>query len=89
MEDLDMSDVSQTFKVDTEKGEIKDAELLNVISNNDKEYAVYSIDNGDETSNLYASRIVIDENGKTKLIDLEDNAEKVAIIEKIKEMLNK
>ena len=84
-----MSDVNQTFKVETEKGEIKDAELLNVISNNDKEYAVSSIDNGDETSNLYASRIVIDENGKTKLIDLEDNAEKVAIIEKIKEMLNK
>lgn len=84
-----MSDVNQTFKVETEKGEIKDAELLNVISNNDKEYAVYSIDNGDETSNLYASRIVIDENCKTKLIDLEDNAEKVAIIEKIKEMLNK
>ena len=84
-----MSDVNQTFKVETEKGEIKDAELLNVISNNDKEYAVYSIDNSDETSNLYASRIVIDENGKTKLIDLEDNAEKVAIIEKIKEMLNK
>ena len=84
-----MSDINQIFKVETDKGEIKDAELLNIISNNNNEYAVYSIDNGDETSNLYASKIMIDENGKTKLVDLEDNSEKVAIIEIIKEMLNK
>ncbi len=84
-----MSDINQIFKVETDKGEIKDAELLNIISNNNNEYAVYSIDNGDETSNLYASKIIIDENGKTKLVDLEDNSEKVAIIEIIKEMLNK
>ena len=84
-----MSDINQIFKVETDKGEIKDAELLNISSNNNNEYAVYSIDNGDETSNLYASKIIIDENGKTKLVDLEDNSEKVAIIEIIKEMLNK
>lgn len=84
-----MSDTKKTFKVQNENGEIKQAELLNVISKNDIEYAVYSIDNGDETSNLYASRIVIDENGESQLVDLEDNNEKSEIIAVIKELLAK
>lgn len=84
-----MSDIKQFFKVENENGEIKDAELLNVFSINDNEYAVYSIDNGDETSNLYASRIEIDENGQTKFIDLKDNQEKIEIINIVKELLNK
>ena len=84
-----MSGIDQTFKIENENGEIKEAELLNVFSINDNEYAVYSIDNGDETSNLYASRIEIDENGQTKLVDLKDNNEKIEIINIVKELLNK
>jgi hypothetical protein len=84
-----MNDTEQTFKVETENGEIKEAKLLNVISNNDNEYAVYAIDNGNDTSNLYASKIIVDANGQSKLIDLEENEEKIAIIKIIKEMLNK
>ena len=84
-----MSDAKQTFKIENEKGEIKEAELLNVFSIKDVEYAVYSIDNGDETSNLYASRIEIDAEGKTQLVDLKDNNEKIEIINIVKELLNK
>ena len=84
-----MSGIDQIFKIENENGEIKEAELLNVFSINDNEYAVYSIDNGDETSNLYASRIEIDENGQTKLVDLKDNNEKIEIINIVKELLNK
>lgn len=84
-----MSDTKQMFKVETESGDIKDAELLNILSVNNTEYAVYSVDNGDETSNLYASKIVIDENGKSTLVDLTDTEEKKSIINIIKEMLNK
>ena len=84
-----MSGIDQNFKIENENGEIKEAELLNVFSINKTEYAVYSIDNGDETSNLYASRIEIDENGQTKLVDLKDNSEKIEIINIVKELLNK
>lgn len=84
-----MSDIKQTFKVENENGEVKEAELLNVFSINENEYAVYSIDNGDETSNLYASKIEIDENGQTQLVDLKDNNEKIEIINIVKELLNK
>ena len=84
-----MSDIKQTFKIENENGEIKEADLLNVFSINDCEYAIYSIDNGDETSNLYASKIIIDENGQTQLIDLKDNNEKIEIINIVKELLNK
>ena len=65
-----MSDTKQFFKVENENGEIKDAELLNIFSKDDIEYAVYSIDNGDDTSNLYASRIIINENGS--IINIEN-----------------
>lgn len=85
----DTNDIKQTFKIENEKGEIKEAELLNVFSVNNSEYAVYSIDNGDETSNLYASKIEIDENGQTQLVDLKDNNEKIEIINIVKELLNK
>jgi len=84
-----MSGIDQIFKIENENGEIKEAELLNVFSINDIEYAVYAIDNNDETSNLYASRIEIDENGQTKLVDLKDNKEKIEIINIVKELLNK
>lgn len=84
-----MSDIKQFFKVENENGEIKDAELLNVFSINDTEYAIYSIDNDNETSNLYASKIEIDENGQTKFVDLKDNQEKIEIINIVKELLNK
>lgn len=83
-----MSDTKQFFKVENENGEIKDAELLNIFSKDDIEYAVYSIDNGDDTSNLYASRIIINENGETRLEDLKDNNEKIEIIKIIKDLLN-
>lgn len=84
-----MENLEQTFKIKNENGEIKEAELINVFNINDNEYAIYCIDNGNETSNLYASKIVIDDNGQTQLIDLKDNNEKIEIINIVKELLNK
>ncbi len=82
-----MEDTKQIIKIQNEKGEIKEAELLSVFSKNDIEYAVYTIDKDDNTSDLYASRLIIDENGNDRLIDIEDPKEKTEIIELIKEML--
>lgn len=84
-----MNDTKQKFNVKTEKGETKEAELISVFSKDDIEYAIYAIDNGNGTSDLYASRIIVDENGEDKLIDIEDAKEKEEIIALIKDMLNK
>lgn len=84
-----MNNINQTFKVETENGQIKEAQLLNIVNKDNNEYAIYSIDNGNDTSNLYASQIIVDENGKSKLIDITDNKEKADIIQIIKEMINK
>lgn len=84
-----MDTTKRYFKVENDNGEIKDAELLSVFSKNDKEYAIYSIDKGDNTSDLFASIIVSDENGKDKLVNIEDESEKKEIINMIKEILSK
>ena len=75
------------FQVLTEDGELKEAELLNIITKNDIDYAVYSISKDDDTSDLFASRIIIGENGQSTLVDIEDKAEKEEIIKTIREML--
>ena len=82
-----MNDTKQMFKVETENGEIKDAELLTVFSNDTYEYAIYTVDNGNETAQLFASRILTDENGETTLVDIENNKEKEEIIKMIKDKL--
>ena len=82
-----MNDTRQMFKVESENGEIKDAELLTVFTKNDIEYAIYAIDNGDETAQLFASRILTDENGEILLSDIENNKEKEEIIKMIKDKL--
>lgn len=82
-----MNDTKQIFKVETETGEIKEAELLTIFHNNDVDYAIYAIDNNDATVQIFASRIVTDENGETTLLDLNDNKEKEDIINMIREKL--
>lgn len=77
----------KTFKIEDENGNIKEAELLSVFSKDDIEYAVYSIDKDEDTSDLFASRIITDENGEDKLVDIEDTKEKEEIINIIKDML--
>ena len=65
-------------------GVVKEAELLKTVSLDEKNYAIYAIDKGDDTSDILASRIVKDNDGKDTLVDLETDDEK----SKIRDIVN-
>ena len=71
------------FKIEVD-GEVKEAEMLKTVSLDGENYAIYAIDKGDETSDILASRIVKDSEGKDTLVDLETDEEK----NKLKDIVN-
>ena len=76
----------QKLQVETETGEIVDAELLAVVEIDGKEYAVYSIDNSNGTVDILASYVVKDEEGYDKLADIIDPADKEKVANFIKSL---
>lgn len=74
---------NEKFKIEVD-GEVKEAEILKTLSFDGKNYAIYAIDKGDETSDILASQIVKDNDGKDTLIDLETDDER----NKIKDIVN-
>ncbi|MBE6161155.1 MAG: DUF1292 domain-containing protein [Firmicutes bacterium] len=75
-----------TIKVKTPDGEIKEVEILNIYNNENNKYAIYSIDNNNDTSNLYAVKILEDENGSIIYTDINNN-EKADIIRYIQSII--
>lgn len=71
------------FKIEVD-GEMKEAEMLKIITLDGNNYAIYAIDKGDETSDILASRIVKDNEGKDTLVDLESDEERA----KLKDIVN-
>lgn len=65
-------------------GEMKEAEVLKTVSVDNNNYVIYAIDKGDETSDILASRIVKDNEGKDSLVDLETDDER----NKLKDIVN-
>ncbi len=82
-----MEDTNQIFKVETETGEIVDAELLSVVEIDSKEYAVYSIDNPNGTVDILASYVVKDSEGYDKLEHITDALDKEKIFRFIKGLI--
>lgn len=76
---------SQKFNIEID-GVDKVAEVLKILSIDGKEYVIYSVDNGDETSDIFNSEIIKDEEGYDKLIDIEDEQIKQKLLEIIKAM---
>lgn len=74
----------QIFQVELETGEIVDAELLACVEIDDKEYAVYSIDNEDGTVDILASYVSQDDEGYDTLKDIDNPADKEKISNFIK-----
>ena len=66
----------------------KEAKILKILSINEKEYAIYSIDNENETSDIFSSEIIKDEDGYDKLIDIEEPKVKEKIFEIIEELFS-
>ena len=66
-------------------GVLQNAELLNVVTINDKNYAVYYIDNGNENFDIMASEITSNDDGSYKLSDVNDDN----VRRQIKNFINK
>ena len=62
---------TQKFNVEID-GIDREANVIKIISIDDKEYVIYTVDNGDETSDIFSSEIVKDEEGYDKLVDIVD-----------------
>ena len=83
-----MNDESnQKFKVQVETGEIMDAELLSIVRIDNKQYAVYSLDNKNGTIDILASYVIKDAEGYDKLIDIIDPSDKAKISQFIRELV--
>ena len=66
----------------------KEANVVNVLNIDGKQILIYSVPNADDTSDIYYSEIVKDEEGYDKLIDVENEEIKNKVIKLINEMLS-
>lgn len=82
-----MEGSNQKFQVQVETGEIMEAELLSVVEIDEKEYAVYSIDNNNGTVDILASYVEKDEEGFDKLVDITNPMDKEKISRFIKDLV--
>ena len=83
-----MKDNLGTIKVKMTDGNYREADILNAINMDDKDYVIYSLDNGNDTSDIYASRVIVDAYGKPTFFDI-DSIEKAEIIKYIQELIKK
>ena len=79
---------NQKFKVQTETGEIKIAELITVVYIDGKEYAIYMIDNNQGSIEILASYVVKDKDGFDKLVDIDNEEDKRKVAEFISDLLS-
>ncbi len=77
----------QKFEVEVD-GVLKEATILKIVKIDGKEYAIYTIDNGDETSDVFSSEIVQDAEGYDELKDIEDENVKANLLELINIMFS-
>ena len=69
-------------------GVLQNAELLNIVTINEKDYAVYYIDNGNENFDIMASEITSNDDGSYKLSDVNYDNVRRKIINFINKSLN-
>ena len=82
-----MEGSNQKFQVQIETGEIMEAELLSVVEIDEKEYAVYSIDNQNGTVDILASYVEKDDEGFDRLVDITNPVDKEKISRFIKDLV--
>ncbi len=83
-----MGDANQTFNVELEDGRIVPAQLLSVVEVDGKDYAIYSVDNENDTVDILASYVEKDEEGYDMLVTIEreEDREKIkAVIEQLRQ----
>lgn len=82
-----MENEKETIMVEID-GVQKEAEVINVITVDDKRYIFYSVDLGDGTADVYASELIKDEEGYDKMIDIEDEEIRKNVFELANTMLS-
>ena len=70
---------NQRFNIEID-GVDKVAEVLKVLSIDGKEYVIYSVDNGDDSSDIFTSEIIKDEEDND-MFELIDNEVELAAVE--------
>ena len=78
----------ETFIMKDENGNEKEAEIITVIEIDNKEYVIYAVNKNEESDNIFASRIIKDENGINVIKSIENQVEKEKVFEIIKELLS-
>jgi hypothetical protein len=81
---------NQKFNVQIETGEIKEAELLTVVEIDQKQYAIYMIDNDEtqgENVDILASYVIKDDEGYDQLVDIDDAEDREKVAEFIKNLI--
>ncbi len=79
---------NQKFNVETETGEIKEAELITVVSIDGKEYAVYMLENDMGSVDILASYVQKDAEGYDVLIDIDNEEDKKKVTEFISDLVS-
>lgn len=82
-----MEDRKTLFIKDTNGRELE-AELLTILQINGIEYAVYSVDKDDYTSDVYVARVIKDQNGNDSFVSIENEEEKNKVFQVIDKMIN-
>lgn len=79
---------NQKFKVETETGEIKEAELITVVAIDGKEYAVYMLENDMGSVDILASYVQKDAEGYDILVDIDNEEDKQKVAEFISDLIS-
>ncbi len=79
---------NQKFSVETETGEIREAELITVVSIDGKEYAVYMLDNDMGSVDILASYVKKDPEGYDTLVDIDNEEDKQKVTEFISDLVS-
>ena len=78
---------NQIIQVEVD-GVLKEATILKIVNIDNREYAIYTIDNGNDTSDVFSSEIIKDAEGYDQLVDIEDPKIKSNILELINIMFS-
>ncbi len=79
---------NQIFKIQTETGEIKEAELITVVFIDGKKYAIYIVENDQGTIDILASYVRKDDEGYDSLVDIDNEDDKKKVAEFISDLLS-
>lgn len=76
----------QKFPIRLKSGQVVQAELIERVNFNDRDFAFYAVENDNDTVDIYTSYIVKDEKGYDKLTDIDDEEDLIWAVDYINEL---